>query len=214
MRVHVAWAFLGVVLASAAAPLQAQRGIEVDAQLGYYLPTGQFEHSNLVATGLPVRPADLKGVALGGEARLWLAPRWGVQVQGSTASSTTPEVLTPGGCCQPMPVRVSAFTAQALYGLRLAERSRLWLGAGPAVVRHGGEGYARFGSPRSLGGSVGGGMSVRLAGGVRATADVGALLYGYRVHAPADWAPSTTGIVQSGFRKDLLVSVGLGWGRP
>ncbi len=213
MRVHVSRPFLSVVLAlAAAAPLQAQRGIELNVLAGYYLPTGQFEPSGLVATGLPLRPSDLKGVSLGGAARLWLGRRWGMQLQAGTAASTTPEVATPGGCCAPMAVRVSTFSAQALYDLRRAGPSRLWLGAGPAVVRHGGEGYARFGSPTFLAGSVGAGLSVRLGGRLRGTADAGALLYDYRVHAPTAWGPFEAGkIVQDGFRKDLRLGVGLGW---
>ncbi len=199
-----------------AAPVEAQRGIEINPVLGYYRPIGnRFDDpNNVVAAGLPIRPADLKGVALGGEARLWVFSHLGLQVQAGTAASMSPEVATPGGCCEPMPVRVSTFTAQALLGLRLTRRSRLWLGAGPAAVRHGGEGYARFGSPTFRGASVGAGLSVRVRSGLRATASAGTVLYHYEIDAPPAWGPSVTGIVQSGFRKDLLVSMGLGWGRP
>ena len=201
---------------AAAAPLQAQRGIEVNALYGYYRPTGEFDPSGTVASGLPVRPQDLGGVALGGEARLWLGPRWGVQVQGTTTTSTTPDVVTPGGCCLGAPVRVSTFAARAAYNLLPDSRdARLWLGAGPALVRHGGKGYADFGSPVYLAGSAGAGVSVRLPGsGVRVSAGSAALLYHYMVYSPVDWGLPTRETVQSGWRRDLLLHVGLGWGLP
>ena len=197
---------LALAPALATAPLRAQRALELGALIGYYRPVGAFDPSNVVATGLAVRPQDLSGAAWGAEARLWLQPRWGVQLQGFTAGSRTPDVFTPGGCCSGARARVTTITAQGIHAfLGRGSTARVWLGVGPAVIRHGGDAYSRWGSPTSPGASTSGGASAPLGNHLRVEVGAGATIYDFHVNSPQG------GSLQSGVRKDLLLHVGLSW---
>ncbi len=202
---------------TASAPLQAQRGVDANALLGYYRPTGSFDPTLGYSAGLPTTPAQLQGAFKGGEVRVWLGRHWGLQALVGFARSTIagPSAPAPGGAMLP-PRRalVGAYTVETLYNLARAPRGvRVWLGAGPALVKHGGLVYAGYG-PTSLGGALGAGASVRLGPGFRALAGAGALLYPFTVETSPRLLVLTAGPVQKGFRRDLEAHVGLGWGLP
>lgn len=197
-----------------AAPLRAQLTFDAGPTLGYYRPTGHFEAASVHLTSLPLRPADLSGPAWGGEARLWLDRRIGVQLQAATASSTIGEVLTPGGVSPPTRARVLTVTVQGLWNLSPApERYRFWLGAGTGLVRHGGDAYADHGSPIDVAGVLGVGAAAHVVSRLRVTGGVSALLYTFDLEMPPDLR-SNPGSLQRGFQRDVQLHFGLSWGGP
>jgi hypothetical protein len=209
-------ALLAGVLALAGAcgtPLRAQPSFDVGPLFGYYRPMGSFDPASVGVTSLPTRPSDLSGTAWGGLAQLWFTRRLGVEAQASVASSTIGLVETPDGPRGPTPAQVLSVTAQALLNLS-AEPSlyRLWLSAGPGLVRHGGSSYAPFGSPSNLAAVLGAGFSVPIGIGLSATAGATAQFYDFNMKMPPG-LQANPGSLESGFQKDALVHVGLTWGR-
>lgn len=208
--------FLAVLAASVAAPVHAQTSLEVGPLVGYYQPTGQFQTGSTYFTDLPARPQDLSAVVWGGELRVWLGRRLGVQVQGGVASRRVPTTLVPVIVGLPAQ-RVSATRARIvlasvllLYDLSPApNRYRLWLGAGPGLVQHGGTTYQPFGSPVSSAGVVDVGASVPLFSNVRAAGGLQTTLYDFHMTAPPSYG--APGMVQSGFQTDVLFHLELTW---
>jgi len=196
-----------------AAPLAAQPAVDLGPLVGYYRPLGHFDPASVYVTSLPGSPSALSGVAWGGAARVALGRRFGAEGQLSVAGSTLPSAATPAGETPPTSARVLVLTAQAQYDVSPApQRFRLWVGAGPGLVRHGGDAYAPYGTPVSLAGALGAAADVPLGARVRAAAGVDALLYAFDVAMPPALR-GNPGSLQHGFRHDALVHVGLRW-RP
>ena len=209
-RTHVRYAG-ALLLLAAGSPVVAQTAIEAGPVFGYYRPTGTFKPAPVYSIALPRSPQDLSGVAWGGQARIWLGPRIGAEIQVTTAASTKGVVNTPAGPMGPISARVTTGTAQLLYDfLPTSAGSRAWLSAGPGVVRHGGEAYAGVGSQTDLAGAAGLGGSISISRAVRAAAGVTALFYSYDVAMPADLRAAGESL-QKGFQSDVLVSVGVTW---
>jgi hypothetical protein len=197
-----------------AAPLRAQSSIELAPFVGYYRPMGSFAPASVYSTSLPSKPSDLSGVAWGVEARSWISERLGVQLQAAVASSTMPEVNTPGGAMGPYAAQVLIVTAQALYDLSPSPEGfrRVWLSAGPALIRYGGDAYslAGGGAPVSVGAALGAGLNIPLGSRLSATAGVQVLLYQLDMGFPSSLS-GNPGRFESGFQDDLLLHLGLAW---
>jgi hypothetical protein len=197
-----------------AAPLRAQSSIELAPFVGYYRPMGSFAPASVYSTALPSKPSDLSGVAWGVEARSWISQRLGVQLQAAVASSTMPEVNTPGGAMGPYAAQVLIVTAQALYDLSPSPEGfrRVWLSAGPALIRYGGDAYslAGGGAPVSVGAALGAGLNIPLGSRLSATAGVQVLLYQLDMGFPSSLS-GNPGRFESGFQDDLLLHLGLAW---
>jgi hypothetical protein len=197
-----------------AAPSYAQTTIDVGPLFGYYEPLGHFDPASVYSTSLPSTPRELRGFAWGGAAHVSFGRRLGAEGRVSVANSTLPVVITPGGPREPIRAQEVVWTLQGQYDLSPApEKYRVWLSAGPGLVRHGGDAYARYGSPVSVGGALGLGVAVPVASRVRIVADVTTLLYSLDVAMPPEWQ-ANPGSLQHGSQRDALIQLGARWRLP
>jgi hypothetical protein len=210
MRAHRRILLLALAL-STAVPVTAfaQVTVEVGALFGAYAPVGSFAPADFGTTTLPRQPSDLRGLAWGGDARVWLTQNVGVQIQTVVASSRIPGVFVPAGFLTPATyAHVLAVTAQALY--RPAPRIvPLVLSAGYGVVRYGGSAYAGMQNLSSMAAVLGVGLDLHLARRWAATFGVTALLYTQDVQDPG--VTDNGSSVERGFRTDFLPHVTLTW---
>ena len=201
------WCLLvgGVGLAHPA-QIAAQVRVELGPIVALYEPAGSFHSTPYLNANLPTDPSDNGGLAWGGQGRLWLGPRVGIQVQAAIAA-TSRRVVTPAGLFH-ISARVVAATVQGLYNLLPASATQqLWLSAGPGVRNHGGEAYAPYGSPTPLAGVLGVGFVLPIMSRLKANLGVTTLLYSFGL------SDRTRSFAQSGFQVDLLLQAGLmlGW---
>ena len=96
-------------------------------------------------------------------------------------------------------------TAEALYR-PVPTVLPFWLSVGAGVVRHGGEAYAPYGSPRPLAGVLGAGCDAHLGPHITAALGVTALFYSLNfkdsIHRMSfEYGPQT----------DVLAHIGLAW---
>lgn len=147
---------LTILLLGVPVPTQAQVMTAVGLFGGYYRPFGHFDPASVYSTALPVEPRDLRGFLGGGAVHLSLGRRLGIEAQMAVAFSTIPAVVAPGGPRGPTNANVEVATLEGEYDVSpTPHRYRVWLNAGPAFVRHGGDAYARYGSPTSVGAAAG-----------------------------------------------------------
>jgi hypothetical protein len=157
---------------------EAQMQVELGATIGYYSPMGSFQPVSVLSVDLPRSPSSLGGTALGGEIRLWLVPRIGVELAGSTIASSVGGGSTPDGLRPSVPARVNTGTAELLFRVTGDDnRTRVWFGAGAAVIQHGGVAYEVFGKPVNYGGVVGLGSAFRITGALNATVGLSSMIY-------------------------------------
>lgn len=215
MRVLRSWWFPLVLLSAGAGPRFAwgQARVEFGPVIAAYAPLGEFRQTTdrlwYVGT-LPASPSALGALAWGAQGRLWVSPRFGLQLQAVLASSRWhTEVNTPGGSYFAQnSAQVMTATAEVLY--RPAPNGLpIWLSAGSGIVRHWGQAYADAGvAPMlALGGAVGLGLDLRILRRLTATLGVSTLLY------PLD-ARDKVGSLEHGFQTDLLAHVALVWRSP
>jgi hypothetical protein len=204
----IAIAMFSTALASHAA---AQLGVEVSASIGRYAPLGSFAPAGVYSTSLPTSPSDLSGTALGGALRVWVSPRIGIGITGSSVSSTIVGGFTPGGLAPNTPARVSTATVQLLYRLIEGDhRAPVWLGVGGAAVRHGGAAYEPFGNPVNFGGVAEIGSAIRLVGPLSAELGVTTIVYRMNMRGAPTTKPPLT---ERGTQIDAQFHTGLsvGW---
>lgn len=185
------------------AAASAQRGVEIGPLVALYAPGGSYDHTAAYfRVGTPERPNENRGVAWGGEVRLWVNPRLGLQLQGVTSSADHGTVFTPGGPIATS-TRVASATAQAVYVLSPASStSRFWLSAGGGMIHHSGSSYTPYGSPTHPVGALGFGSTIALARALGASIGVTSLLY----HSDLS---DSNGSYQRGFETDVLAHAGL-----
>ena len=137
-----------------------------------------------------------------------MTPRIGLQLAGATASSVIKGGFNPGGGFQaPLAARVSEAMAEILFQVTgSSHRARVWLDAGGTVVRHGGVVYEPAGSPVNIGGVVGIGSAIRIAGPLSVDFGVTTLVYGLDVRGPTNTIPPVT---ERGTQVDALFQTGL-----
>jgi hypothetical protein len=203
-----------------ASRLNAQSTFELSPLFGYYAPTAQFARGSIQSTTLPEHPSDLSGVAWGAQASLKFNRRFGVEVLAAVANSmivgnsvigTTAAAAVASN--EYASAQVLVVTAQARYELLPNfERTRLWVSAGPGLVRRGGMAYSEngVGAPVSVGAALGVGMEVPITRHLRATAGFQLLLYSLDVKVPPNFI-QVPGEFESGFQRDLLPHIGLAW---
>lgn len=188
-------------------PAGTQVGFDVGPLVALYAPTAGFDPA-YYSTALPNAPSDLSGVAWGGEGRLWLGQRFGLQIQAAVAASSVGGGNTPGGPAPATPARVLTATVQALYTVYAKPRTaRVWLGVGGGLVRHGGTAYAPYGAPASPSGALGLGSAIPVSRHLSATIGLNTLLY------YMDLRDSNRKKLERGFQVDALVHLGLSWAR-
>ncbi|MGH7618558.1 MAG: hypothetical protein ACREPM_15165, partial [Gemmatimonadaceae bacterium] len=110
-----------------------------------------------------------------------------------------------GGAGRASPATVTVASAQLLFDVASDKAYRVWVGAGPGAVRHGGPAYTDFGSPVAAAIAASVGADVTLPAHLHAGAGVSALMY--RLQLP------DSDLVGSGMQQDLLLHLGLTW-RP
>ncbi len=187
-----------------AAPVPAQVRLEVGPILGLYAPASNFQPAPYYSTALPNSPGDLTGLALGGQGRLWLTSRLGIQLDAASTSSNVGGGNTPAGSFPPTGARVLTASAQLLFSLLApSHNSHVWCSAGPGLVRHGGAAYSRYGSPIQLATAVGLGSAVPIAG--RLSIDIGVTAFLYNL----DVSDSVGTSLEHGFQVDPLVHAGI-----
>jgi hypothetical protein len=130
----------------------AQIRLDVGPLVAYYAPLGTFQPEQVHSTALPGRPSDLSGIALGGHVTVWPAQRFGVQLQAASASSKAfGGGYTPGGYFPSQSAEVVTASVEVLFNLvSPRQKDRLWVGAGPGLVEHGGAAYAGVSAPTQL----------------------------------------------------------------
>ena len=198
---------VAAVLASGlAAAASAQARVELGPLLALYTPMSGFRPASYYTTSLPNSPGDLSGLAWGGDARLWFTQRAGLQLQIASASSRVGGGNTPGGPVSSTPARVLTASVQVLYTVATAARgTRLWIGGGVGVVRHGGAAYAPYGAPAQLATVLGLGSAIPIGRHLNATVGLTTFLYSIDV---SDSAGTT---LEHGAQVDPLVHAGLAW---
>ena len=190
----------------------AQMQVEIGATVGYYSPMGSFQPASVHSTALPESPSALSGTALGGELRLWMVPRVGLELAGSTTASSVGGGSTPGGYKPSTPARVNVGTAQLLFRVTdEANRTRIWIGAGTGVIRHAGVAYRVFGKPVSYGGVVGLGSAFRIAGGLNANIGVSTMIYNIDFRGTSIF---DGGLNERGTQVDMMLRTGLSYSWP
>jgi hypothetical protein len=193
-----------------ASDARAQIRIELGATLGRYAPLGSFDGTSVHSLSLPNGPGDLGGAAFGGELRLWVAPRVGFAIAGSTVSSTVGGGDTPEGFDPPTDARVSMGSAQLLFRVIGDDhRARVWVSAGGGLVKHGGAAYEQFGDPVNLAGVFGVGSAIRLTDGLNAELGVTTMIY--KVNMSAATLAFGQGLSERGKQTDLLLRTGLSY---
>ena len=200
MRSFIYTALL-VMAAGTRASIGAQ-SIELGGLFGWYQPLADFRFGSIQSTDLPASARDLHGIAWGGDARLALGKRAAVEAIVESATSTTPGCACPGGyILPPTTERVTLAAVEGLYRVPLGGTNEFSFGGGPAMIQHGGDGYGRYGSPKSWGG-VG---SVEIGHAVNSHLEAAARVLGAAYSFRLDFPP------QSGPQFDLLVSLGVRW---
>jgi hypothetical protein len=200
---------LAIATIASASTAVAQMKVELGATIGRYNPLGSFQPADAYSTALPNTPGTLAGAALGGQLRVWVAPRIGIELAGSTASSTIPGGFTPGGFVPGTNARVSMGSAQLLYRITGDDsRARVWLGAGGGAIQHGGDAYASFGKPVNYGGVFGVGSAIRITGGLNADVGVSSMIYNLDIRGDAATDP---GLRERGTQVDMLLRTGLSY---
>jgi hypothetical protein len=189
---------------------RAQVSVELGATIGQYSPLGSFDRGSAHLLSVPNSPGDLSGAALGGELRLWVAPRIGFALSGSTVSSDVGGGSTPNGYDPPAHARVSEGSAQLLFRVTGdGSRARVWLSAGGGLVKHGGDAYEQFGKPTNTAGVFGVGSAIRITGGLNAELGVTTMIYSVNMSAASlAFGP---GVFERGRQTDLLLRTGLSY---
>lgn len=194
----------------AAGSARAQFGVELGATIGAYSPMGNFDETSVHSMALPNGPADLGGVALGGELRLWVAPRIGLSFAGSTISSGVGGGSTPNGYFPATHARVSTGAAQLLFRVTgNGGRARAWVSAGGGLVKHGGAAYEQFGTPTNFAGVLGVGSAIRITHGLNAELGITTMLYDLNI--PSAAVPHEPGVSERGMQTDFLLHTGLSY---
>ena len=184
----------------------AQTRVEVGPILGLYAPLGSFGPAVYYSTALPNDPADLSGVAVGGQARWWVTPRVGLQADATVAFSRVGGGPTPIGVLPATAARVFTGSAQVLYSVLVGgDRRRIWVSAGAGVVRHGGAAYRPYGSPIQLAGAFGIGSTFPLGRKLSVLAGATALLYQLNVR------DSVGTSLEHGTQFDARLQTGISW---
>jgi hypothetical protein len=197
-----------------AAPLCAQSNFELAPLFGYYQPFGSFAPASVYYTSLPTKPSGFAGAAWGAEAHLGLSRRLGVRIQAAVVNSSIPQTITPEGPRGPTAAQVVIVTAQAQYDLSPKPGNyRMWVSAGPGLVRHGGDAYANIGagSPANAAAALGVGLDIPIVSRLRGTVGAETLFYQMDVPMPPE-SRLNPGSLERGFQIDALVHVGLAWG--
>jgi hypothetical protein len=208
-RVIASLAAAAVLLVCTASPSAAQIGIEIGATIGYYSPMGSFKADYPASVELPRSPSSLSGTAFGGELRLWVGPRIGLQLAGSTTASSVGGATTPDGVRPSVPARVSLGTAQLLYRVNGDEsRAPVWLSAGGGAIKHGGAAYDVFHEPVNYGGVAGVGSAVRIRGGLSLDLELSSMIYNIDFRTPGI---TLGGLKERGTQLDMMLCTGLSY---
>ncbi len=207
-RVRCSALVVAICSVAVASPAAAQVRVELGATIGRYSPLGSFQPASAYSTDLPNQPGELGGAAYGAQLRLWVAPRIGFELAGSTASSRVGGGSSPGGEVRSTSARISTGTAQMLFRLtNEASRARVWLGAGAGAIQHGGQTYEVFGKPVNIAGVLSAGSAIRISGGLSADVGVTSMIYSLNAHAVQDG----TALAERGGQVDMLLRTGLSY---
>jgi hypothetical protein len=196
---------VGILACTLAIPATAsgQRGFEIGPLIALYAPLAAYDHTaDFFRVGTPERPSDNRGSAWGGEARYWVNQRVGVQLQAATSSVDHPPVFTPASTVIATTTRMSAMTAQVLYGLSPVSSIHFWMSGGGGFIRHAGTAYEPYGSPTQAVGALGLGSTIALPLGLGASVGVTSLLYRWDLS-------DSRGVYQRGLQTDMLAHAGL-----
>ncbi len=205
-RSALAIAISSFTLASAAV---AQMKVDVGASVGLYSPTGKFQPASVYSTNLPNSPDQLSGSSFGAQLRLWVVPRIGFELTGTTFSRDAGGGGTPEGTAPTTSARISTGTAQLLVRVTgEASRARIWVGAGGGAIQHGGATYEPFGKPVNYGAVASLGTAVRIRGGLSADLGLTSLMYNLNIRGTAATDPNLS---ERGRQVDLLVHTGLSY---
>lgn len=188
------------------ATLATAQSIEIGPSIGYYRPLAQFDPAPYLSSDLPERPSELQGIALGANARVVLGRRAAVEGTFATIASRLPVFISPGNAMAfHTAERVNVLTLEGQLSVSpVGAASEVRVGAGPAFVQHRGEGYSRYGSPRSWGAALGIEIARSLASHFEATARAQGIVYQFNLASPP----------QHGRQIDGLLGLGMRWRAP
>lgn len=189
-------------LASVGQLASAQVTYAIQPLVGYYQPLGHFDPAAFYSTDLPRTPSDLAGLLWGGSAQVTFAGRLGIEGAVSTAASTIRGCPCPGGfVLPPTPARVTVATVAGQYDLsNRPARYRLSANVGPALMRHGGAAYGRYGSPTSWGGTAGLELAASIAKHLHVVATVSGVGYSFNLASPPEHGPQLDATALLGVR--------------
>jgi hypothetical protein len=184
--------------------LPAQR-IDVGAFGLFYCPLGRF-HSETGGLPLAFDTHDLAGPGFGARAHLGFPRRFGIE--GSISDIRTPVLVANGFDGLDLQAEVTFAVLQGQYDLSpVPERYSIWVGAGPALIQHGGEVYSP--SARSVGPAMSARYSLPLTPHLQFGA--GLTMPWYSFSFPPLPEAHDTGRFQYGPQRDLSFQAGLDW---
>jgi hypothetical protein len=209
-RLRVQW--LGAAALIAVTPrANAQVAGALGAFIGYYRPFGSFDPASVYSTDLPNQPSDLQGLAAGVSAAISLTAHFGSAATLAMIRSEVPQITIPGGPRGPTGVQILVGTVEGRINvLPRSYASRLWLGLGPAFVRHGGTAYSRYGSPTSLGAAASLEAVVPLRTHLEWATGATGMAYTIDIPMPPELRLNP-GQLEHGNQRDVVFRTGLAW---
>ena len=191
--------------------VNAQVAGSLGAIIGYYRPFGSFDPASIYSTALPNQPSDLQGVAAGVFATVSLTPRFGGAARLAMIRSEVPRATTPGGPRGPTDAQIVVGNVEGRFNLLPASHAwHVWLGLGPAFVRHGGTAYSRYGSPTSLGAAASLEAVVAVNRHVEWSTGATGVAYTIDIPMPPDMQLNP-GRLEHGSQRDVVFRTGLAW---
>lgn len=192
----------GALLLACLASLGRAQGFGIGPSVGYYRPFRDFAPASVYASDLPTTTSQLAAPTWGLDAYLGLRARWRLRGFVSTASSKLPPFASPGGGgITQTRERVTLATLEAEYALvQPSANTRVLVSAGAATIQHGGEGYSRYGSPRSWGATIGLEFEHALSRHVQLAAAARAISYSFNLNSPPEHGRQFDGVFTLGVR--------------
>ena len=206
---------LCTLVLAADVPVHAQVRAAVGLVFGYDRPFGYFDGGG--ATNIASAPSDLMGPMTGGIVDLSFGRKFGFEAEIARVHGFIPEPSHPSAAGANPFFGDTRFTTdiatiEGEYDVSpTPERYRVWLKAGPAFVRHGGDGYVQYGNPHSFGAAAGAALVVPLGRQFQFVTDLTTVSYVIDVPPPKNQVSSEP--FQHGVLHDALLQLGLRWGR-
>ncbi|MDX2119800.1 MAG: hypothetical protein SF070_01930 [Gemmatimonadota bacterium] len=185
-------------------PLHAQ--VELVPYVGFYAPTSDFKLRPLLPnTGFGLATGKQEtGILLGGQARVWVTRRFGVQVGAAHAASdlkVSPQFTTAPDSSVEASLTLLTFGGLVRFPVSTLPNP-IWAELGGAVVSRHGDAFDAYDNPGTVGGTIGLGTGLGLTDRLRADISFRGIVYTLSLQDSLGSLPRRTHV-------DLMAHVGL-----